>query len=85
MEVLIFVVVVIVLGALAVDSTRAYRALTPLVNRLRGRSRGTRERRRYTGRSSIASEIDRPDLAGTMKGARDGERELRGRGRGDGA
>jgi hypothetical protein len=44
MEVIIFIVIVIVLSALAVDSTRAYRAAAPLVNRLRGRSRsGKRE------------------------------------------
>ena len=45
MEALIFVAIVIVLGALAIDGTRAYRALAPLVNRMRGRPRSRRDRR----------------------------------------
>ena len=63
------IVVVIVLGALAVDGTRAYRALPALVNRLRGRSR-------FAGRSAglgVDSDensrvpISKPEPAGREK------------------
>jgi hypothetical protein len=39
MDAWVLIAIVIVLGALAVDRTRAYRALPALLNRLRGRSR----------------------------------------------
>jgi hypothetical protein len=75
--------VVILLSALAVDRTRAYRALPALLNRLRGRSPAT-GRPQVVGVDSSELppvQINRSDFADREKESRHGERHQRRRGR----
>jgi hypothetical protein len=67
--------VVIVLSALVVDRTRAYRALPAVLNRLRGRSRPGRRLETLGVDSDELPPvpINRAEFAGREKGSRHGE------------
>lgn len=71
----IVIAVVIVIGALAVDRTRAYRALPQLVSRLRRRTRAAaRPATLGVDSGELPSVgITRSDFAGTEKELRNGE------------
>ena len=69
------IAVVIVVGALIADRTRAYRALPVMLNRLRGRSRSA-DHPRTSGVDSaelLAAPINRSDFAGREKEPRNGD------------
>jgi hypothetical protein len=67
--------VVIVVGALVADRTRAYRALPVMLNRLRARSRSA-DHPQTSGVDSaelLAAATNRSDFAGREKEPRNGE------------
>lgn len=67
--------IVIVLGALVVDRTRAYRAVPAVLNRLRGRSRpGGRQQTLGVDSDELPPvRINRAEFAGREKESRHGE------------
>jgi hypothetical protein len=83
MDAWIVAAIVIVLGALAADRTRAYRALPALLNRLRGRSRsvGRPQTLGVDSKELPPVQITRSDFADRKKGAPHGEGHWRRRGR----
>lgn len=83
MDAWIAIAIVIVLSALAVDRTRAYRALPFVLNRVRRRSRSAGRPQTLGVDSSELPpvRINRSDFAGREKEPRDGKGHQRRRGR----
>lgn len=65
--------IVIVVSALVVDRTRAYRALPAFLNRLRGRSGARSHALGVDSAQRPPVPVDRPDFAGREKESPDGE------------